>query len=141
MEDMIVVAVKGIIVHDNKVLIVQRSSNDEIGANTWEFAGGKIHFGENLEESLKREIEEETGLSTTVGRLLYATTFQKEEHCQAVILTYLCSPIDIAVTLSEEHINYLWADQAQMMNLLAKPIIDDLSCYEVWKHIFHTNIA
>jgi len=61
-ENKIIVAVKGIINHNGKILIIQRSDDDETGANTWEFAGGKIDFGENLEDALIREVKEEVGL-------------------------------------------------------------------------------
>lgn len=37
-----VVAVKGVIIKNDKALLVKRSSNDEVGAGTWECAGGKI---------------------------------------------------------------------------------------------------
>ncbi|SFD00146.1 8-oxo-dGTP diphosphatase [Bacillus sp. OV322] len=43
----IVVALKGVIVNEGKVLIVQREKDDEIGGGTWECAGGKIEFGED----------------------------------------------------------------------------------------------
>lgn len=136
MENIIVVAVKGIIIHDNKVLIIQRSADDEMGANTWEFAGGKIDFGEDLEDALMREIQEEVGLSVTVDKLFYAATLKANEYKQVVILTYSCSANSNTVKLSDEHINYLWADKHQMLKLLPIPIIDDLTRNSVWGHIF-----
>ena len=136
MENIIVVALKAIITFDNKVLIIQRSAKDDIGANTWEFAGGKLDFGEDLEIALKREIKEEVGLAVTVNKLLYATTFKTHEHRQMVILAYSCVTYDNKIVLSEEHQNYLWANKEQMINLLSKPILDDLNRYSVWEHIF-----
>ena len=136
MENIIVVAVKALIIHNSKVLIIQRSAQDEVGANTWECAGGKIEFGEGLEEALIREVKEEVGLSITVNKLLYATTFKTHEHRQVVILTYYCTANGNIVVLSEEHKNYLWADKEQMMNLLSKPIIDDLNHNSIWEQIF-----
>lgn len=75
LENEIHVVVKGVIVSEAKMLIVKRSAEDEIGAGTWEFPGGKIEFEEAIEAALIREVSEETGLSVTVDRLLYATTF------------------------------------------------------------------
>ena len=42
------IIVKGIIFNRklNKILLVQRSKRDPIGANTWENAGGNIEYGE-----------------------------------------------------------------------------------------------
>ena len=136
MENKFAVVVKGLINYDGKILIIQRSVDDEIGANIWECAGGKVDFGEDLENALIREVKEEVGLSIRVDKLLYAVTFKTNEHRQAVILTYSCIANDYIVTLSDEHKNYLWADKKQMMSLLSNPIIDDLNRHSVWEYIF-----
>lgn len=49
-----------IIVRGKKVLLVKRSRDPYKG--TWMFPAGFIDFGEHPEETLKREIKEETGL-------------------------------------------------------------------------------
>jgi len=136
MNNIFVVVVKGLIIHDRKILIIQRSADDEIGANIWECPGGKVDFGEDLIAALLREIKEEVGLTITVDKLLYAVTFKTHEHRQVVILTYLCTACDNIVTLSYEHKNYLWSDKNQMMTLLSKPIVDDLNRNSVWEYIF-----
>ena len=136
MENKIVVAVKGVIIHDNKVLIVQRSADDETEPNTWECVGGKIDFGEELEDALMREVTEEVGLTVSVDRLLYAATFKRSEHRQVVILTYSCTTDDSTVTLSYEHQDYLWANREQMMRLLPKSIIDDFNRNCIFDYIF-----
>jgi len=135
-ENTIVVAVKGIIYHSNRVLIVQRSDADETGAGTWEFVGGKIDFGEDLESALEREVKEEAGLAVSADKLLYAATFKTSSHRQVVILTYACTACDNTVILSAEHKDYLWANKAQMTSLLPKPIVDDLNRNSVWECIF-----
>ena len=48
MENVIIVAVKAVIVFDGKALIIQRSADDNVGANTWEFAGGELDFNERF---------------------------------------------------------------------------------------------
>ena len=136
MENVIIVAVKAMIMLNGKVLIIQRAANDEVGANTWEFVGGKLDFGEDLEAALKREIKEEVGLTTTVDKLLYASTFKTHPYRQLVILSYLCTAHNDHVRLSSEHQNYLWANKEQMLDMLATGIIDDLNYYSVWEHIY-----
>ncbi|MEH7380201.1 NUDIX domain-containing protein [Bacillus sp. JJ1533] len=121
----IVVALKGVIVNDGKVLIVQRAKDDEIGGGTWECVGGKIEFGENLETALLREIKEEVGLSVTVEKILYATTFKTAPTRQVVILTYQCNSTSKDVVLSNEHSNYKWATKDQLRLLLSQEIIND----------------
>lgn len=121
----IIVALKGVIVNEGNVLIVQRSKDDEIGGGTWECVGGKIEFGEDLETALLREIEEEVGLSVKIERILYATTFKTDPTRQIVILTYLCSSKSKDVILSNEHSNYKWATKDQLRLLLSQEIISD----------------
>ena len=135
MENVIIVAVKAIIIFNKKALIIQRSADDEAGANTWEFAGGKLDFGEELEAALKREVKEEVGLKVAVDKLLYATTFKTNEHRQLVVLSYLCTACDDAVSLSNEHKNYIWASKEQMKDLLPKPIIDNLNLHSIWEYM------
>jgi len=135
MENVIIVAVKAVIMFNKKALIIQRAADDEVGANLWEFAGGKLDFGENLEAALKREVKEEVGLAVTVDKLLYASTFKTHEYRQLVILSYLCTADNDNVRLSNEHQNYMWANKEQMMDMLSKSIVDDLNHYSVWTHI------
>lgn len=132
MENTIVVAVKGVIVHKGKVLIVKRAA-DDVGGGTWECVGGKIDFGEELETALIREIEEEVGLTITVEKILYATTFNTDPTRQVVILTYLCRCDSEHVILSEEHSEYLWATSKKMKEMLAPGIVSDFEKYDVFK--------
>lgn len=129
----IIVAVKGIIVNQGKILIVQRASADSIGAGTWECAGGKIEFGEGLEAALKREILEETGLVIAVDRLLYAASFLTDPARQVVILTYLCRSGEHAVILSEEHSDYKWCTRLELQHLLPAGILADFEQSRVFE--------
>ncbi len=58
-----------IITNNNKILLAQRGRNKS-EAYKWEFPGGKLEANETVEESLKREIQEELGIQIEVGELL-----------------------------------------------------------------------
>ena len=130
----LVIAVKGVIVQDGKMLLVQRAPHDYVGAGTWECAGGKIEWGEGLEEALVREILEETGLTVTVGSILYASTFMTDPTRQVVILTYLCRTDQTTVRLSNEHVDYLWGTEEQIKKLLLPQILSDFESNHVFSH-------
>lgn len=132
MEDMFHVAVKAIIKHKGKVLIIKRSEYDSVNAFVWEFPGGRIHFREDLQDALSREVKEETGLIVSVGDILYAANCELCETRHCAIITYSCSIEKEAITLSEEHTEYIWADRIQLRELLHKPILDDLDSSNVW---------
>lgn len=135
MENKIIVAVKGVILHDGKVLTIKRSDYDGIGVGNWECVGGKIEFGENLEEALIREAREEAGLNITVKKLLYATTFKMDSSRQCVVLTYLCKSKETKVVLSKEHTDYLWASKEQLRECLMKSIVEDFDKNDVFSQI------
>jgi len=135
LDNIIIVALKAIIMFNGKVLIIQRSADDEVGANTWEFVGGKLDFGEDLEVALKREVKEESGLDILIDKLIYATTFKTHEYRQIVILAYLCTATDETITLSTEHQNYIWAGKKELLELLPEFLIDELNKHDIWNII------
>ena len=58
-------AVGAIILKDDKILLVKRGAEPGIGK--WSIPGGSMEFGETMEEAVKREVKEETGLDVEVG--------------------------------------------------------------------------
>jgi len=58
--------VAALIVRDGKLLICQRTK-DQPMALKWEFPGGKIEPGEEQVAALRRELDEELGISATIG--------------------------------------------------------------------------
>jgi len=130
----IVTAVKGIVQYANRILIVQRAAADS-GGGTWEFPGGKIDFGELPEDSLTREIEEETGLSVTVDRIAYASSLMTHPDRQVILLVYFCTATNDAVELSDEHDDYLWADDAMFRQNIAPNILADFEQHRIFRKL------
>lgn len=126
------VAVKGLVLFEGKALLLKRSEYDRFGAGEYEFAGGKLEFGEALEEALKREVMEEAGLAVEVERLLFASGFVKHARRHVVVLTYLCRAQSDTVTLSDEHTAYLWANKREMSSLLTPSVARDCERFGVY---------
>ena len=59
------VSVKGIYVKDGKILMTYDDSSSGDKDDPWELPGGGLDFGEDMAGGLKREIEEEMGLTVT----------------------------------------------------------------------------
>jgi len=121
----------------NKFLLLQREKQDSIGANTWENAGGNVECGEELEEAMKREIKEETGITDiSIERVAYVTLVNGKKPY--LIIAYLCETLTDTITLSDEHQAFIWADKEECKKLLPKEIIADFEknnifeCLEVW---------
>jgi len=61
-------AVDGVVFKDNTVLLVKRKNDPFKGF--WALPGGFVEYGEKVEDSVVREVSEETGLETRVNRLV-----------------------------------------------------------------------
>ncbi|WP_342574275.1 NUDIX domain-containing protein [Solibacillus sp. FSL K6-1781] len=125
------VVVKGVLIKNNRLLIVQRSQIETVSAGTWETVGGNLHFGESFETALKREFSEEVGLNITVKNQLFSTTFHTSKTRQIVLLTFLCDTKEEQITVSDEHEQYLWATKDDLLTLLPQEIIEDFSQHNV----------
>lgn len=68
----ILVVVGALVRRNNELLLVKRKKKP--WKDYWAIPGGKIKFGESLEEAVKREVREETGIDIKVIRLLGVQT-------------------------------------------------------------------
>ena len=63
-------AVIAVLVRDDEILLVSRKNPPDVGL--WGFPGGKMEFGESLEQAAVRELFEETGVRGVAQRVLTA---------------------------------------------------------------------
>jgi mutator protein MutT len=69
----------GILIENNRILLIKQYVTPTRG---WSLPGGKLEFGETIEQCLIREWQEETGLDIKVKELLYITDrfYDAERH-------------------------------------------------------------
>ena len=110
----------GVILHGGKVLIIQRSSDDEAFPGLWELPSGKQESLETTIDAVKREVKEETGLNVEVDRIVGSFKFkvEKEDEIRDVTqISFLVKPVDsVEVKLSSEHQNFAWITKDEIDN-------------------------
>lgn len=86
--------------------------------NKYVIPGGHIELGEKMEEALKREILEETGLNIYDIKLIglkesiYSNTFHEKKHF--IFIDYQCKTDSSKVILNNEADEYKWVDIEQI---------------------------
>lgn len=84
------VGVTGAVVRDGKVLFVRRHYEPSKG--TWTLPGGFAEHTETLDEAVKRELREETGIEVAVQGVVGVRTRYTEKH-GAVLVIFRCELI------------------------------------------------
>jgi ADP-ribose pyrophosphatase YjhB (NUDIX family) len=115
----------GAVVFDaqGRVLLVRRGS--EPGKGRWSIPGGLVEVGETLENAVRREVAEETGIEVEVAarievveRILYEDRSPETDAIPArvryhyVILDYLCRATGGAICAASDADEALWAEPA-----------------------------
>lgn len=119
------VGAKAIVYNVNlkKFLVVKRSL-DDTSAGFWENPGGKKELGETMEEALKREILEETGIEVEDYVFLYATAINEDRN-PFLIMGYFVPTTKEDIELSFEHTEYKWATVDEYLSLVDRGIKHD----------------
>lgn len=83
-----IIVTAAIIHKEDKILIAQRKKHAD-HALKWEFPGGKLNFGENPKEGLKREIIEELDMEIAVEDI-FEVVSQLYGQRHILLLCYTC---------------------------------------------------
>ncbi len=106
-------AIKAFLVYNEKVLLLRESLDYEDGSNAgkYDVVGGRIKPWQRFDESLLREIKEETGLEAKIGKPFHIDEwrpFVKGEQWQIVGTFMECFSDSDKVVLSKDHDKYIW---------------------------------
>ncbi len=96
-----VLAVDGIILKDDKVLLVKQSKPPFFGY--WSLPGGHVEYGETVEEAVIREMKEELGVEVKIKKLLGVYSDPKRDpRYHSASVAYLLEKGEGEICLNEE---------------------------------------
>jgi 8-oxo-dGTP diphosphatase len=121
------VVTAAVIESDGTVLIAQRKPGSHL-ALKWEFPGGKLEWGEDPREGLKREIREELGIEIEVGDVVEVVSHTYEDR-QIVLMAYKCRYQSGTVQLLDVH-DVRWVRPEELRTVELSPA--DVPIMEKW---------
>ncbi|MGD8777675.1 MAG: NUDIX domain-containing protein [Ignavibacteria bacterium] len=101
---------------DNKILLCKSSKWN----NKYVIPGGHVEAEEKMENALRREIKEETGLDIydikliSLQESIFSKTFNGKHHF--IFVDYFCRTDSLKVTLNDEAEEYVWAELENILN-------------------------
>lgn len=107
-DGMIALSVKGVLINGGKALLLQNPRQE------LELPGGRPDAGETFQQTLRREVLEETGLRVKVGRYIDTWIYDIPTEGQVRIITFVVFPepgeMQEIMRLSSEHSKAEWCD-------------------------------
>ena len=111
--------VAALIQHEGKLLACQRARGQRFELQ-WEFPGGKREKGETLEVALARELQEELGVSATIGPEVHRLQHQYASTGMSFELVFF------AVSAPRDKIQNLEFERIEWRELRTLPELDFL---------------
>ncbi|MFX0126465.1 MAG: NUDIX domain-containing protein [Candidatus Hodarchaeota archaeon] len=123
-EGRFIIGIGAIIEHNKtgKILFLRRSPQSDYSPNIWDDVGGRMRQFERAEETLQREIVEETGITeiTIIKPLVVSHYFRGEKitENEMIVITYWCKTAIEKVRLSKEHDSFKWFTPDRALSLI-----------------------
>lgn len=119
MENKQKIYVVAVIFKDNKLLIAKRNSNSSFLPGYYELPGGKVEFGEDPKDALKRELIEEMNAEIEVFDPYHVFSFEiKEKNVHGIEIAYYAKLKDASKDIKlNEHEDLKWVSKQELDNL------------------------
>jgi mutator protein MutT len=106
-----------LIIRDGRVLLIERGRQPLKGF--WSIPGGAVETGETLKEAVRREVQEETGLSVKPMKLV--EVFERitrdgrgQVEYHYVLLDYLCRPLAGNLRAADDCSDAEWVERRKL---------------------------
>ena len=119
-----IAGIAAIVIHDDKYLILKRSSQQVFQAGHWDCVTGRVEQGEGFEEAARREVMEEIGIEINIDFLIGTSHFYRGDAVpenELVGVVYACSTdTPDAIHHSHEHSEYRWVTANEAVEMLSE---------------------
>ncbi len=109
-----ILATAAICFRKDRVMVTKRLAEDAHG-DKWEFPGGKLEYGEDPRESLKRELKEELGVDSVIGEVIDIVSHVYPNGRHFVISFFECKILGEPEPIECERVE--WVDPSKLANL------------------------
>ena len=131
----IIIKVRGVIIHDSKLLIVKHKESQFMA-----LPGGHLEYGEDVITCLKRELVEELGVLPEIGRLLYINTFLSDNKTEYVEFFFevkngeeYLNIEELERTHAHELAEILWISPSDNISMLPKQFDEDFKKNKIFE--------
>ncbi|MFH1254050.1 MAG: NUDIX domain-containing protein [bacterium] len=119
------ISAAGIVLHDNKILLVRYKSQDE--SSILVGPGGGVELEEDMQQALVREVLEETGLEVKPGKMLFVEDLLSRKY-RMIKIWFLCCVVGGQLLKTPEAavegiIDVNWYSKDQLKNEVVYPSI------------------
>ena len=110
--------VLAVVLRESEVLLVRRANPPDAGL--WGFPGGKVEWGETVEEAAARELLEETGVRAVPGAVLGQTDAISRDAAGEVVFHYhlvavACTYVTGAPVADDDALEAAWVPQEDVL--------------------------
>jgi 8-oxo-dGTP diphosphatase len=108
-----IVGVGAVVLDGDRVVLVKRANEPLKGE--WSLPGGAVDVGETLEEAIRREVREETGLAVEVGPIVEVLDRIRSDSdgrvkFHYVLIDFLCRPTGGELRCASDAEEAVWTD-------------------------------
>jgi 8-oxo-dGTP diphosphatase len=111
------VSIDAVIIKDDKVLLIQRGSEPNKGF--WGIPGGYVGWDESAEDTVKREVKEETNLDVKGVRLVGVYTSPDRHPKQVINIVYLVEVNNEELKHGDDALDAKWVSLDELPDKLA----------------------
>ncbi|WP_168188649.1 NUDIX domain-containing protein [Thermoflavimicrobium daqui] len=100
-----------VVLKQSKVLVLKKTveeMNGDFSKSSYDLLGGRVRYGEEVEEALRRELLEEAGITCEKFNLITTWPVIRSDGLQIHIFLYRADFKGGVITLSSEHDDYQW---------------------------------